>query len=69
MAKTLPFCTAAIWSQPSRAATVSRLSPQHFESARKIRSGLASMIVSALSCGYPLASSTASAMLRSPNSS
>ena len=42
--------------------------PQYFVQARKIRSGSASTMNSALSCGYGLPSPTASAMFSSPAS-
>src|SRR5690606_6774553 len=64
------FFTAVNVSQPGRLRTVSALCPQQMVSARKIRSGSASMIFSAESCGYPPCAdgSFPSAMLRRSNS-
>jgi len=50
-ATTPPLLTAVSWSQPSRAATVLAVWPQHLVSARKIRSGSALTTYSADSCG------------------
>ena len=50
-ATTPPFFTAAIVPQPGRAPTFAAVWPQHFVSARTIRSGLAATMYSPDSFG------------------